>query len=718
MGKDKQTKKKDRSKPPPRGNIAENPSKGKWAGWGVGGLLVAIVGIVVRQVLSSELICTLTETAPEILDLADLKLASGETTWNDTMLWGSYRPQNYFGLRTREEQSFLIGLGWGVPGHMRSTAEDDNTINFGWQRHDGVRFGIQEIIDKKHQVTLETSFIKSSPTQWTARVKGHRSSTALPLLLAPTFSSEFSHIDVHETDTAVTLTSSTAKLGTFSVTLGGSWAVIKTRTQQGSEWDVKWDNIFRKKADETAEPNQVVLIRKMTSAEFTIEITMQNHGDRAASPPLAGCKYAVALSAYRNWFEARYTKVFGSSNEMGMHALSSLIGGIGYWYGTGLRNKGGIIPAQELFSAVPSRSKFPRGFLWDEGFHQLAISKWYPEIGKDVIASWLTQMEPSGWIPREQIRGTEPRSRVPMEFVPQNPNHANPPTLLLQIQNFALHDEHGENKAFLAKVWPYLRRWYSWWKRSQAGHKPYVFKWHGRSGYHLLSCGLDDYPRSKCDTPEESHVDLISWMTLMADTMESLAGFVEDSDARDFYRLERTELRKSLQETHWDADKNRFSDVSGCPPREDGSLPPKFVPFVGYVNLFPLLCGALDVVKDREQIIATVNLASEKLMSGRGLRSLSESSLKKVKKHDNYWTGPIWININYMFLRAMKEYRYEDIPEAAAVAEELRQDLVRTISAEYYRTGKLWENYNATDGRGRGTAPFTGWTALVMLMNP
>jgi Glycosyl hydrolase family 63 C-terminal domain len=98
------------------------------------------------------------------------------------------------------------------------------------------------------------------------------------------------------------------------------------------------------------------------------------------------------------------------TTETAKRALSNMLGGIGFWAGHSLvgvprrKASGGgskrgrlewvTVPGWEtaLFSAVPSRSFFPRGFLWDEGFHQLLIARWDARLSRDILAHWLDLM--------------------------------------------------------------------------------------------------------------------------------------------------------------------------------------------------------------------------------------------------------------------------------------------------------------------------------------
>lgn len=63
--------------------------------------------------------------------------------------------------------------------------------------------------------------------------------------------------------------------------------------------------------------------------------------------------------------------------QFGREALANLLGGIGYFYGP-IRIKDETDPEGKawfydeptgIFTGTPSRPYFPRGFLWDEGFH-------------------------------------------------------------------------------------------------------------------------------------------------------------------------------------------------------------------------------------------------------------------------------------------------------------------------------------------------------------
>nr|KYP52954.1 putative mannosyl-oligosaccharide glucosidase [Cajanus cajan] len=142
----------------------------------------------------------------------------------------------------------------------------------------------------------------------------------------------------------------------------------------------------------------------------------------------------------------------------------------------------------ELYTSVPSRSFFPRGFLWDEGFHQLIIWRWDIHISLDIIGHWLDLMNVDGWIPREQILGAEALSRVPEEFVPQHPTNGNPPTLFLALNDIINSLKNNEFTAmdrseisqFLERAFVRLEAWFHWFNTTQSGKQMSSYYWHGR----------------------------------------------------------------------------------------------------------------------------------------------------------------------------------------------------------------------------------------------
>ena len=126
-------------------------------------------------------------------------------------------------------------------------------------------------------------------------------------------------------------------------------------------------------------------------------------------------------------------------------------------------------------------------FLWDEGFHNLLISQWDPEVTKDIISHWLDLMNVEGWIPREVILGEEAQAKVPQEFWIQNNEFANPPTLFIPLLEFVkkVTLTKGSSKTeqsdleFLNKIYPRLKKWYHWFNTTQVGKEPFTFRWRG-----------------------------------------------------------------------------------------------------------------------------------------------------------------------------------------------------------------------------------------------
>lgn len=416
--------------------------------------------------------------------------------------------------------------------------------------------------------------------------------------------------------------------------------------------------------------------------------------------------------------------------------------------------------AAELFTATPCRNIFPRGFYWDEGFHLAHIGALDNDMSLDILRSWIRLIDHDGWVAREQILGDEARSRVPDGFQTQNPQYGNPPTLILAVQAYvdrliARNSQLGVDpsalgqqvfsdfataksapmsermlasaalgQAFLQEIYPKLRRHYQWFRRTQRGEirqwgrqassRTEAYRWRGRTKDHVLTSGLDDYPRAPVPHTGELHVDLMSWMGSFADTMTKIARVLGKEDDVEEFQGHYAEIGANLADLHWNEEKKMYCDASVN--EEDESY---HVCHAGYVSLFPLMLEllptdsphlghALDMLRDPEQ-----------LWSSYGIRSLSMAD-EFFGTGENYWRGPIWVHMSYLTLRALRnKYATTSGPhqaQAREIYDQLRDNVIRNTFEEYQRTGYVYEQYNPKDGRGQRGYPFTGWTSTVALM--
>lgn len=240
---------------------------------------------------------------------------------------------------------------------------------------------------------------------------------------------------------------------------------------------------------ENEAPNFFVYQVTMT-LPFQIDVIFES-GSRESLPTLSGGEFTREMELQRNMFNERFEEIFqlkskGYSDQhvtLAKAAMSNMIGGIGYFHGRSkVQSEDFKKPIDYwetgLYTGVPSRSFFPRGFLWDEGFHQLLIQKWDPTITKQVLAHWLDLLNYHGWIPREQILGIEARRKVPDEFVVQRNTNANPPTFFITVETLIKHERqvHGdvtpETIVYLKHIFPRLEAWFNWYNTSQTGNMP------------------------------------------------------------------------------------------------------------------------------------------------------------------------------------------------------------------------------------------------------
>ena len=446
---------------------------------------------------------------------------------------------------------------------------------------------------------------------------------------------------------------------------------------------------------------------------------------------------------------------FGPKLDLSLQTISNLLGGLTYYHGNLSTINTKIKHGEKgVFCSTPSREKFPRGFLWDEGFHLTILCKWDQFLCSFIIENWLHLMDINGWIAREQIRNIENAQKVDPRFVSQDFFEANPPTLIFGILTLISETEKslknlGRKEQLLKKntfvdyistLYRKLKLWFVWMMDTQTDvnekfdfdeknlrseflskhsklsgtydWKPKI-RWHCKGECHdgnFMGSGLDDYPREDDDSKSEQHLDLAVWLCFFAENLEKIASYIDEHDDSTEYNSIFTHLKEKINEEFLDYTDFIYKDVTYNVKENEYD----HNNHLGYINLFPFFFG---LHQNRSEIKESFYrlLGDDSLLKSKfGIRSLSKLDFY-FGKNDNYWRGPIWIPLNFLVLRSLKLY-FEDDKKGRDLYYELKNDLEENLIAEWERTGFLWENYCSISGKGQREKGFTGWSALIVLI--
>ncbi|KAK5105745.1 hypothetical protein LTR62_002194 [Meristemomyces frigidus] len=754
---------------------------------------------------------------------------------NETLLWGAYRPNLYFGLRPRLPKSLTTGLLWSrvedfqtVQQNVRYTCEQhEGMAGYGWDAYDPRTGGFQTVHDKGNGIDIETSFVKfeGGKGDWGARIKGTpredadvgpgseggaenmKTSVWFAVGMEGLGGLEVQNVEEGEElgfEKNIVLAGQTSDLGEFKLTITDSDGnehpahnhpsyktkplanslVHSLQVPEEALWQAKAilfgslkttiDGYVEEYTEEKMPPpwqtytiqnrpgqGNMHMIQKVFQGAFEFDIL---YTPVTSTQPSTQDLTQAIEDVSRN-FDKRYRALLAPQApfktekylKFSKSLFSNLIGGIGYFHGDQVidrsydpayeednegfdqetaearsQNRQELEGPYELFTSIPSRPFFPRGFLWDEGFHLLPIVDWDAELVMQIISSWFGTMDDEGWIAREQILGAEARSKVPQEFQVQYPHYANPPTLFMTIQALVDHARHSQDpeaamtlKAWLTGIYPLLQRNFEWYRSTQSGDlKTYdrgtggfaskeAYRWRGRTTRHILTSGLDDYPRAQPPHPGELHTDLMAWMGMMARSMHSVAEYISGGEGEDVskYRKIADAIQRNTNALHWSKEEKTYCDVT-IDDYEDSV----HVCHKGYISLFPFMTGL--VSPDSEHLGDILDLISDpkELWSEHGIRSLSQTDAL-YGTEENYWRSPVWINMNYLILDNLLKSAQSPgphQPRATKIYNALRFNLVETVYNSWAETGFAWEQYHPDTGKGQRTQHFTGWTSLVV----
>jgi len=328
---------------------------------------------------------------------------------------------------------------------------------------------------------------------------------------------------------------------------------------------------------------------------------------------------------------------------------------------------------------MPSKVQYVGIWNWDACFHALAFRHVDPVLARNQLRTMLAFQLPDGMIP----------DAVYDEAVVADIDHplraevTKPP--IMAWAALKLH-ETDPDLDFLQEIYVPLVRWNAWWFSMNDDDADGLAQYN-----HPYSSGLDDSPLWDYGMPVESP-DLNTYLCVQMGSLAIMAETLGMDAEGAMWRRRAAAIVRRMIEDYWDEEAGLFCALHDNRP----------IPVVTPFNLYPLWTGQLPEAI-RARLIAHLTDPDE---------FWGEYVIPSVARNDSHydpetmWRGPIWANINYIFIEALRQ-----VGEHALA----RTLLEKTLDLVMSQPG-IYEYYNSETGDPPATATDAyGWTAAIFI---
>ena len=407
------------------------------------------------------------------------------------------------------------------------------------------------------------------------------------------------------------------------------------------------------------------IVRAAGDSAITITISDEVHSHPGSQP--LSTSYAAAEARWREWFERvppvdeKYRPIYAYAWWIMANNLIGPQGQIAYE------------------AMMPSKLSYVGLWLWDSAMHALAYRHIDPDLARNQIRAMLTCQLEDGMLP-DAIYDEGVIATIDH---PISAEVTKPP--ILAWAALKLH-ETDPDPDFLKEIYIPLVRWNAWWFAMNDDDVDGLVQYN-----HPYSSGLDDNPLWDHGMPVESP-DLNTYLCVQMGSLAEIAEILGIEFEARMWRKRASAITRRMIQDMWDEESGLFRALHEEQP----------IPVVTPFNLYPLWTGQLpDEI--RERLLAHLTTPEE---------FWGDFALPSVAYNDanfdpqTMWRGPVWVNINYFFIEALRQIGEDDL------ANVLRD---RTLNLIMSHTS-IYEYYNAVTGEPPETAADVfGWTAAVFI---